>query len=152
MKLIYRYNKMIGSYVLLIYVPAGKTISFGRNRSAHFRRGHYAYVGSAMKGLEARVNRHLRKEKKRHWHIDYLLDEAEITGVVLAESAVRTECTIAQALQTQFESVPGFGSSDCRCPSHLFFCANKRNMRTMIMRVSKTLGIKTVTANPNPLL
>lgn len=144
--------KMTGSYILLIYLPVGKTIIFGRNRSAHFRRGYYAYVGSAMNGLEARVNRHLRKEKKRHWHIDYLLERAQIINVILCQSEKRMECAIAQTLQEQLDSIPGFGSSDCHCPSHLFFGANRRRVKAAVMRTLRTLGIKVVTAIPSPLL
>ena len=32
-----------------------------------------------MGGLDARVARHLRAEKKLHWHIDYLLERASVT-------------------------------------------------------------------------
>ncbi|MBI2852526.1 MAG: GIY-YIG nuclease family protein [Chloroflexi bacterium] len=143
---------MKGSYVLLLHLPIGMTLSFGRNRSAVFQRGHYAYVGSAMNGLEARVNRHLRKDKKRHWHIDYLLEHAEVTGVILAKSASRTECAIAMALAERFDSISGFGSSDCRCPSHLFFGTNKKRLRTEARRALKLMGLRTVTAIHNPLL
>ena len=133
---------MNGSYILLIRLAEGKTIHFGRHRQTYFRRGYYAYVGSAMRGLEARVNRHLSKGKKLHWHIDYLMDKASLTGVILAESDCRTECAIAQALHSHFDSIPGFGSSDCHCPSHLFFSTNKKELEQRAMGVLKSLGLK----------
>jgi hypothetical protein len=31
------------------------------------------YTGSAKRGLDARIERHIRHDKALHWHIDYLL-------------------------------------------------------------------------------
>ena len=129
---------MKGSYVLLIQLPKEETITIGSLKTLHFPRGYYAYVGSAMGGFKARISRHLKSNKKRHWHIDYLLDKASITGIILGETTARTECTIAQALSRQFDSVPGFGCSDCRCHSHLFFSANESQMKSTIMATLKS--------------
>jgi len=129
---------MKGSYVLLIQLPKEQTITIGSLKALHFPGGYYAYVGSAMGGFKARISRHLKSNKKRHWHIDYLLDKASITGIILGETIARTECTIAQALSRQFDSVPGFGCSDCRCHSHLFFSANESQMKSTIMAILKS--------------
>ena len=114
-----------GCYVLLIGLPADETVTAGRLGPIRFRGGHYAYVGSALGGLRSRLNRHLRSEKKAHWHIDYLLEKARISEIVTCETDVRVECVIARALWGRFDSVAGFGSSDCRCRSHLFFSTAK---------------------------
>jgi len=84
--------------------------------------GLYAYVGSAQSNLEQRIKRHLRKNKQLFWHIDYLLDDnATAISKVFVKNAARTEeCVVADILRTKSESVEGFGSSDCRCKSHLF--------------------------------
>ncbi len=129
---------MKGSYVLLIQLPKEQTITIGSLKALHFPGGYYAYVGSAMSGFKTRISRHLKSNKKRHWHIDYLLDKASITGIILGETIARTECTIAQALSRQFDSVPGFGCSDCRCHSHLFFSANESQMKSTIMAILKS--------------
>jgi Uri superfamily endonuclease len=88
--------------------------------------GQYAYVGSAHGpgGLRARVGRHLRVQKPRHWHIDYLTAEVPVQHVFALASAERLECTwVARLLGLNGADVPapGFGSSDCRrgCPAHL---------------------------------
>lgn len=86
-----------------------------------FSQGFYAYCGSAMGGLGARINRHLRREKKIRWHIDYLLEEGRVKSVIYAPTHERLECQLAQTLGELFHSFPGFGSSDCVCQSHLFF-------------------------------
>ena len=63
-----------GSYVLLITVAAPLTIHAGRLGAIALSPGTYAYTGSALGpgGLRARVGRHLRAEKRPHWHIDAL--------------------------------------------------------------------------------
>ena len=57
-------------------------------------------------GLEARIERH-RKRNKRHFsHIDYLLDYSEILGIIyLTMSSPDAECKIASNLGKSFKSV-----------------------------------------------
>ena len=132
---------MVGSYVLLIKVPGKQVITVGRLKAVHFPDGCYAYVGSAMGGFKSRLNRHIRKDKKLHWHIDYLLQTAAITSIILCQTEDRLECAIARALSRQFHSMPGFGSSDCKCPSHLFFATGERQMISGVMSGINRLGI-----------
>ena len=133
---------MKGSYVLLIELPEEQTIATGSLKAIYFPRGYYAYVGSAMGGFKSRLNRHLKSNKKPHWHIDYLLEETSISEIILCETNDRVECTIAQALSYQFDSIPGFGSSDCKCRSHLFFATDK--MKPTIMATLSSLPIKEI--------
>ena len=133
---------MKGSYVLLIKLSEEQTITVGSLKALHFPGGYYAYIGSAMGGLKARISRHLKSNKKRHWHIDYLLEKASITGVILGETPDRTECTIARALSYQLTSIPGFGASDCRCHSHLFYAASQREMKSQVMTSIGQLGME----------
>ena len=131
-----------GSYILLIELPEEQTITIGSLKVVRFPRGYYAYVGSALNGFRARLDRHLRKNKKLHWHIDYLLQTASINNIIICQTEDRVECTIAQALSRQFDSIPGFGSSDCKCHSHLFFTTGKRQMKAKVMSSINLLGIK----------
>ncbi len=133
---------MKGSYILLTQLPKEQTISIGSLKALHFPRGYYAYVGSAMSGFKPRISRHLKSNKKLHWHIDYLLEKASITGIILGETIDRAECTIAQALSCQFDFVTGFGCSDCRCHSHLFFSANESQMKSTVMAILKSQGVR----------
>lgn len=114
-----------GMYVLLINTEAGM-VKAGALGSIPVRRGWYAYVGSALgSGGFARVRRHIRlsKEKsgKTHWHIDHLLmhPDSRLTRVYCLKTSERRECYTASCMSG--EIVPGFGSSDCSCPGHLFF-------------------------------
>ena len=111
-----------GSYLLLLTLRKHKRIDIGRLGRIAFRKGHYVYVGSAMRHLAARVARHLRTRKRLHWHIDYLLQAADRVIPLPIRSSLRLECRIARALACTLASGPkGFGSSDCDCPTHLFF-------------------------------
>ena len=128
-----------GSYVLLIKLPEEKTIVVRRLGSVLFPCGNYAYIGSTLGGLKQRLGHHLRTEKKLHWHIDYLLEKAHIEEIITCEAEERTECTIARALGERFESVPGFGASDCRCRSHLFYSTD--GMVSAVTAVVQGLGM-----------
>lgn len=90
-----------------------------------FECGWHIYVGSALGNAGyKRVERHRRladsKDKKPKWHVDYLLINYffSLEYIVFLETTDRLECSLARALGGV--SIPGFGSSDCRCDSHLF--------------------------------
>jgi sugar fermentation stimulation protein A len=110
-----------GSYLILYSLPRKRLIEIGGLGKVTFKHGYYIYVGSAMKGLSKRVERHRRVEKKLHWHIDSFSALAEYYGSLPVRSEDDLECEIASAMSSISEwSVPGFGCSDCSCPSHLF--------------------------------
>ena len=132
---------MKGSYVILIRLPKAETITIGSLSDVYFPRGYYAYVGSALGGVKSRLNRHLSRNKKRHWHIDYLLQKASITDIIIGESEGKVECAMAQALNSQFDAIPGFGSSDCHCPSHLFYAAEGSQMKSAIMKTLESMAV-----------
>ena len=129
-----------GIYVLLIELSEEQTIAVGRLKDVNFPGGYYAYVGSAMSGIKARVSRHQRRNKTLHWHIDYLLEKASIIDIGVCQTEDRVECATARALSSQFDSIPGFGSSDCHCKSHLFFNAGMSRMKTAVRDI--TGGVK----------
>ena len=111
---------MNGAYLLLIHLAKDTTITVGKQGSMSFQHGYYAYVGSALNGLEQRIQRHLRKQKKIHWHIDYLLNHATIVAILYKQHHRREECSIAHTLEKHLSGTPRFGCSDCSCRSHLF--------------------------------
>jgi Uri superfamily endonuclease len=113
-----------GIYQLLIYLPKDAWIVIGKKGKFKFPKGYYVYTGSARNGLEKRVERHLKKNKKHFWHIDYLLDFALIKKVFLFTNDEFDECALN--LKTLEKSnakiiMPKFGASDCDCPAHLAF-------------------------------
>jgi Uri superfamily endonuclease len=104
-------------------VRTATALEAGRLGRIRFDPGCYAYVGSAFGpgGLEARINRHLRNNKRRHWHIDYLLESADVVRIWTITGNQRLECILARLL-AKFRGarvVTGFGASDCNCVSHL---------------------------------
>ena len=133
---------MKGVYVLIIQVDEDTDVNVGAIGRLTFKKGLYAYVGSAQNNLEQRVKRHLGKEKRRFWHVDYLLDDYATKVVeVFYEQADKTEeCAIAGVIGERGEPIDGFGSSDCRCKSHLFRIGDYEFLQEF-MQVS---GVKTV--------
>lgn len=115
-------RKTKGTYVLLVSVRRNTPVKVGALGKIEFRKGTYAYVGSAQNGIEKRVARHLRREKRKFWHIDYLLaqEAVRIEKVLYKRAPRQEECRIAQTLSKPGNPVRGFGSSACFCSSHLF--------------------------------
>lgn len=116
-----------------------REIEIGKLGRMSFEKGFYLYVGSAQNGIEQRAKRHLRKRKKKFWHIDYLLSNssAQVKEVWIKEGKKR-ECELARKLKKRgFKVIKGFGSSDCRCNGHLFYI--ERNITDKIL---KSLGLR----------
>lgn len=112
---------MKGVYTLVIQVSRDVQLDVGALGKLHFKKGFYAYVGSAQNSIETRMKRHFRKEKRKFWHIDYLLEhrDAKIIKTYSFEAEKACECKIARELGKDCEPVAGFGCSDCKCKSHL---------------------------------
>jgi len=111
-----------GVYVLVISVGKNVRINVGALGAVNFEKGLYAYVGSAQNGLEKRIERHLRRAKRKFWHIDYLLGNgfAKVVKVFYKEAGRTEECRIARKLSEKGVAVKNFGCSNCGCVSHLF--------------------------------
>jgi sugar fermentation stimulation protein A len=111
-----------GSYMLVLNLADDKEITIGKLGSIFFKKGFYIYIGSAMKDLTARIERHKRKRKNLFWHIDYLREHAALIHALPIRSSSRLECEIAGHLRKVSESrIKDFGASDCGCDSHLFY-------------------------------
>lgn len=112
-----------GAYVLEMQVKQGAVVKVGRLGTVRVGPGLVRYYGSAFGpgGLRARITRHLRAVKKRHWHIDWLLEHLQVVAVEVAPG--RRECDLVRRDRDSgsFEAaILGFGSSDCpHCPGHL---------------------------------
>ncbi len=104
--------------MLFIHLGRNQEINVGSLGTLHFKKGIYAYVGSGKRGLMKRIMRHIKREKKKRWHVDYLLERGE---VLLVKLTSLEECEVAGRFIKRFPFVKGFGASDCDCPSHLFY-------------------------------
>lgn len=113
---------MKGIYVLIISVASNTHVKVGALGIIEFKHGLYAYVGSAQNNLNKRLERHQRLEKKKFWHIDYLLANrhAKIVKIFHKKATRSEECRLSTELSKNGSSIIGFGSSDCNCRSHLF--------------------------------
>jgi len=120
-----------GTYLLeMNNLSENLDIKIGNAGILKLERGFYYYIGSAYGpgNLRARLARHLRKEKKKHWHIDYLLRYLEITNIWISCGNRENEHVWSKTLtkeSTIIAPMQGFGSSDCQCKTHLFFSRRK---------------------------
>ena len=113
-----------GVYLLILKLKENQRISVGKLPEINFKSGIYIYVGRARQGLQRRLKHHMRKEKKLFWHIDYFLQKAEIEELWIKRDffdECRTAYKVMNLLKDSLFTVKKFGSSDCRCTSHLFY-------------------------------
>jgi Uri superfamily endonuclease len=150
-----------GTYTLIILVPGEKQIAIGGLETRNLPRGYYTYTGSALgkgaQSLNGRIQRHLsRSNKKKRWHIDYLLSEGhvKIVSVIAGPTPKKAECEINQYIRERLHAtipIQRFGSSDCthRCGSHLLYLGLLENAARMVAEVySEKVGAQTVCLSP----
>lgn len=132
---------MIGTYLLVLKVRNDSKIKIGRIGKTSFYKGYYFYVGSAFGkriSLENRINRYKKlcknKKGKLRWHIDYFL----VNPNVLIEELImfnnqKIECKISNTLKKHAKAwIDGFGCSDCKCESHLYYFDKKTDIKKLI--------------------
>lgn len=107
------------SYQIIFKLNKDIELQIGKLGGFTFPTGVYVYTGSARKNIDQRIWRHLKKNKKKHWHIDYLLTLNECTIQKIVKSDL-DECTLNQSTHGEIIAT-GFGASDCDagCISHL---------------------------------
>jgi Uri superfamily endonuclease len=116
-----------GHYLLVLRLAEAATLRIGARPDVPFAAGWHVYAGSAQGsgGLAARLERHQRTDKRRHWHVDWLRSEAEVAAIWARPGATGRECGWVAALSAMGgqRQPPGFGNGDCRCPGHLVWFA-----------------------------
>jgi len=102
------------------------SVNIGALGTLDFCGGWHVYVGSARgPGGLLRVARHIRYSRHpgdmQRWHIDYILAHPafSLVSAICASSDDDFECRLAGLIEAL--PVAGFGCSDCRCQSHLFY-------------------------------
>ncbi len=135
-----------GIYTLLLFVSEEVSLTVGKLGKQNFPKGYYTYTGSALgKGaasLKHRIARHWRKQKRKYWHIDYLLadENVSVEAVIAAETNKKMECNINSHIKDiKGAEVPvkGFGASDCRknCGSHLLYFPEIGNADCLVQKL-----------------
>ncbi len=139
---------MKGSYILIIKVEKDlNNVKIGKLGNLSFKKGFYCYVGSAFGKyitIEKRISRHLRKDKKLRWHIDYLLSNkyAKIVEIIKIPSDHKIEEEISKFVQSYADyTIKGFGSTDCRVKGNLHYFLGKDKLEKLIQALSKSYKI-----------
>ena len=132
----------IGTYIVVLKSGCVRTIRIGRLGQLKINKGYYAYVGSAMGpgGVVSRLKHHSKISKKPHWHLDYLRAETEFYEAYALYSPERKECewaTFLSKIEAVNEPMKGFGSSDCRCYTHLFYFPSSVKMARAIQSINR---------------
>lgn len=115
-------------YAIYLYVDKEQTIVIGKLGKFTFQKGTYVYVGSTKRNIQARINRHCSLDKVMRWHFDYLRPAGTITKIITYGNDLG-ECELLEKLRKKENGsfpVKGFGSSDCKCYSHLFYISENK--------------------------
>jgi len=134
-----------GLYLLILRLEKGQAIKIGRFKETYFKAGYYFYVGRARRGLRARIERHLRVEKKTFWHIDYFARYARIYEVLVKPEAF-DECETVRKLRQLINDstfpLLGFGASDCCCCGHLLSLPPETDLSNLIEILGSRMGFQ----------
>jgi sugar fermentation stimulation protein A len=110
-----------GSYIFIVRLRQDRRVSIAGLGEMKFRKGYYCYIGSAKEDLGRRLERHQRLRKKLSCQIDQLRAAADFHAAIPIRASEDLECEIAAAMAKISDwSLPGFGSTDCNCQTHLF--------------------------------
>ncbi|KAA3612915.1 MAG: GIY-YIG nuclease family protein [Planctomycetota bacterium] len=136
-----------GSYWLNFALQRRLKLKVGALGSREFLPGWYGYAGSARGpgGLRARLGRHLLGGHRCHWHVDFLRRVEIPAGAWWCQDpAVHEHLWMEAGLRLGGSHwIPGFGASDCACPSHfLYFEAEPSfaGMRTRLRALLSEVG------------
>ena len=118
--------KAAGSYILCLKLKDTTQIQIGKLGVFDFKKGFYFYVGSAFGpgGIQARCGHHIKISNKPRWHIDYLRKHCALENIIYSDDPQHLEhqwASMTSAIDSIETPAHGFGSSDCKCQSHLFF-------------------------------
>lgn len=115
-----------GAYVLILRIKKNVLYHIGALGNRVLAPGLYLYAGRASRGLGKRLNRHRKRKKTVHWHIDHLTTKRQviIEDILVIPEKPHWECRIIRTCLNSLAAdvpAPGFGNSDCEegCPSHL---------------------------------
>ena len=136
-----------GAYVLRIQLRQYAHIQAGRLGRVAFSPGDYLYIGSDVRNLDGRINRHKRlavqKKGGGRWHVDALLRHRAVRITAAAKFPEFHECELSQHIAgLKGVKIPaaGFGATDCTdgCVAHLYDATNasRDDMRQLFQKTS----------------
>jgi len=143
-----------GTYALVLKCRETRQVRIGRPGSLNLWRGFYVYIGSAFGagGLAARIRHHQEVAHRPHWHIDYLGAMSDLVEVWFTTDPGRAEHAWANAaarLPGAGVPMPGFGSSDCKCATHLFWFAEMPSVSAFRKHIDAPV-MRLVVSGANP--
>jgi Uri superfamily endonuclease len=115
---------MYTTYILVLEKRTSSPVAF-KKEAIFMRRGVYMYVGSAKRGMQARLARHLRREKKLFWHIDYVTSCPDVAVKAIFLSPSQECATLREISDLGLLFGRRLGASDCVCLSHFIHVPGK---------------------------
>ena len=133
-----------GTYALVLECQQTGTVRIGRLGVLELQPGFYVYVGSAFGpgGLASRIQHHRQVAARPHWHIDYLRPACDLVAVWFTTDSTRCEHSWAKAVARLAGAgvpLPGLGSCDCKCETHLLYFDGVPSIKAFRQRVKASV-------------
>lgn len=129
---------MLKSYILILILKKNLSIKVGSLGEIKFKKGYYIYIGSGKRNVKKRVLRHIKRNKKIKWHIDYLTTNKNFKIKFIFLFNEISECELANKFYlNNFSYIYKFGSSDCHCKSHLYYSENYKKIKNQLKFLKK---------------
>jgi len=142
---VYLIPNIPGSYVIMGELPGNVYVDVGAFGHFEMKTGRYFYCGNARGsgGLQARIMRHFKDEKKNFWHFDYVRPHLNLLCVWWCDARV-SECDFCRHIgrvNNASHPILGFGASDCEndCPSHLVYAATSATWQAIFSTLQEKL-------------
>jgi Uri superfamily endonuclease len=136
-----------GTYIAVLKSNKIQKLQIGKYGELAVSKGYYVYIGSAFGpgGIKSRLTHHGKVSSTPHWHIDYLRTETVFHKAYASYSYEHKECSWASMLAedaNSIEPLKGFGSSDCKCSTHLYYFKTFKTANEAIVKLSEVKEVK----------
>ncbi|MGM0608657.1 MAG: GIY-YIG nuclease family protein [Candidatus Muiribacteriota bacterium] len=124
-------SNLTNLYIIILHNKKKVSIPVAKFGLLNFEPGFYFYIGTSYRSPEKRIKRHLSQHKKKHWHLDYITEKIKPVKACLFKNVEFSECELNSHIHNEFCTTfpfKKFGSSDCRCYSHLHFIKKRRDI------------------------
>ena len=119
---------------MLLHLEHETTLQIGRLGSHQLEKSYYVYA--------ERISQQLTGKARRR-HIDYLRELAAVEGLWVRIGPPPQDCkVIAEVLRLPGDQPgpPGFGSSGCRCRTHLVYFGDRPDVESIARRLGLQKG------------
>ncbi|AFZ70524.1 hypothetical protein Calag_0782 [Caldisphaera lagunensis DSM 15908] len=132
-----------GIYIIVFRVNDYINLIINKNEFI-IDKGYIIYIGSAGNGLNNRLRRHLTKNKKLRWHIDYVTNNKSVEPSIIYYKeglyGVKIEDELSSLFYSKFLKIDNLGATDSKMP-HMYYSNNIKEILKIIYKLDGSIII-----------